>query len=444
VRFAADSPLPDPFDGLLVPPPAASARIHACLGCPLIVDDRLIGALTADAVEPQAFAYLDDRLLAALGALAAATLRTTQLIETLEQTARLRGLVARDLMRDGGPAARGRRMVGNSAQMERLRQEIDLVSGSDFTVLISGETGTGKELVARAIHHASKRRDAALLYVNCAAIPPNLVASELFGHQKGAFTGAAVTRPGKFEKADGGTLFLDEVAELSLALQPQLLRALQEGEIQPVGADITRQVDVRVLAATNRSLPNLVAEGRFRADLFHRLNVYPLHVPPLREHRQDIQALAGYFCQIAKRKLGIEVLRLAPEALSLLERYRWPGNVRELENMIYRAALKAMQPPLDAGPVAIHPTHLDIDGKNRNGFSGPADAKSTGKDTILPDTAPSAARRLEPLAQAVDRFKRSQIQQALVETDQNWAAAARRLGMHRSNLHHLAKRLGLK
>ena len=282
VRFPDDSGLPDPFDGLLAADATALHHVHACLGCPLWVRRQLVGALTADALRPAAFDDIDQRFLIAMGALAGAAMRTTALIEALERTAARQGLIARDLMRDA-QLRQGSQLIGSSGAMARLRGEIELVARSDFTVLITGETGVGKELVARAFHAASTRRNEPLIYVNCAALPETLAESELFGHVRGAFTGAIADRPGKFEVADGGTLLLDEIGELPLTVQPKLLRALQEGEIQRVGSDRPRQVDVRVLAATNRDLEEEVRAGRFRADLFHRLNVYPLQVPPLRE-----------------------------------------------------------------------------------------------------------------------------------------------------------------
>ncbi len=205
--------------------------------------------------------------------------------------------------------------------MEHLRREIELVARSDFTVLVLGETGVGKELVVRAIHAASGRRDGPMLYLNCAALPETLADSELFGHTKGSFTGAGRDRAGKFEVADDGTLFLDEVGELPLSIQAKLLRAIQEGEIQRVGSDKTIHVDVRMLAATNRNLEAEVKNGRFRADLFHRLNTYPLKVPPLRARKEDIPLLAGYFCERIQRRLGLGPVRIGVDAIEVLSRY---------------------------------------------------------------------------------------------------------------------------
>jgi len=428
VAFPADSGLPDPFDGLLEADADALAHVHACLGCPLRVGDELVGALTADALAPDAFAQVDPRFLAGLSALAGAAMQTTRLIEALEVTAERQGSIARELMREE-QLRQGADLIGVSAAIEHLRREIDLVARSEFAVLISGETGVGKELVARALHAGSPRRDEPLIYVNCAALPETLAESELFGHLRGSFTGAIADRAGKFEVADGGTLLLDEIGELPLSIQPKLLRALQEGEIQRVGSDRPRRVDVRLLAATNRDLDEEVRQGRFRADLYHRLSVYPLRVPPLRERGDDVALLAGYFCDTARRRLGLGPVRLAPEAVDALRRYPWPGNVRELDNVLSRATLKAAARVSRGAAVVIEPQDLGLDGAY--------------------DAAPTAAPA-EPagdgvtLRQATLDFQRTAIRRALARHGDNWAAAARSLGMHRSNLHHLAARLGLR
>ncbi len=208
-------------------------------------------------------------------------------------------------------------------------------------MLISGETGTGKELVAKAVHQGSPRAANPLVYLNCAALPESVAESELFGHVKGAFTGAISNRSGKFEMADNGTLFLDEIGELSLALQAKLLRVLQYGDIQRVGDDRSLRVDVRVLAATNRDLRQEVVEGRFRADLYHRLSVFPLSVPALRERENDVVLLAGYFCEQCRLRMGLARVILAEAARNRLQQWSWPGNVRELEHAIHRAVVLA-------------------------------------------------------------------------------------------------------
>jgi transcriptional regulator with PAS, ATPase and Fis domain len=230
-------------------------------------------------------------------------------------------------------------MVGRSTKMQQVFELTNKLAGSNATVLITGESGTGKELVAKTIHRLSPQADGPFVPVNCGAIPEELLESELFGHVRGAFTGAVNTRQGRFQLAHGGTLFLDEVGEMSPKLQVKLLRVLQEREFEPVGSDKPVRVDVRVVAATNRDLFTAVKEGRFREDLFYRLNVLPIHLPPLRERNGDVGLLVQYFLQQQGRKKGMPAVRIEAEALARLERYRWPGNVREMENLIERLVI---------------------------------------------------------------------------------------------------------
>jgi DNA-binding NtrC family response regulator len=232
---------------------------------------------------------------------------------------------------------RERRLVGDGPTMTHLRQRIARIGASDGTVLISGESGTGKELVATAVHAASRRSDAPFLCLNCAALSSNLLESELFGHERGAFTGADRLRKGRFELADGGTLLLDEISEMALGLQAKLLRVLQEGQFERVGSSVTRAADVRVIATTNRALGDWVARKRFRADLYYRLNVLPIAVPPLRERAEDIPQLADYFLDRIVRREGRSELFIEPAALDMMQEYAWPGNIRELENLCQRA-----------------------------------------------------------------------------------------------------------
>jgi anaerobic nitric oxide reductase transcription regulator len=427
VRFPADSPLPDPFDGLIEDDPHALEHIHACIGCALTEGGEVIGALTLDALDPKALDGFDGRFLATLGALAGAALRTTALIEALEERAEKRGRVARELQRHAIEASGG--MVGASLPLQRLLEETAMVAGSDMTVLITGETGVGKERVAQQLHELSARREEALIHVNCAALPESIAESELFGHVAGAFTGAARDRAGKFEVADGGTLFLDEIGELPLTLQPKLLRALQSGEIQRVGSDRVHRVNVRVVAATNRDLQREVERGRFRADLYHRLAVFPLRVPPLRARREDVPLLAAHFADLARRRLGLGPVRLSDDVRTQLAAAEWPGNVRELENVIGRAVLRAAagRPPQAA--VTVLPAHLDL-----GVASGPLPVEPV---------EPARAAAL-PLAERVRDYQRRAIEEAVARNGGSWAAAARELGMHRSNLHHLASRLDLR
>jgi transcriptional regulator with GAF, ATPase, and Fis domain len=234
-----------------------------------------------------------------------------------------------------------RPIIGDSEAMLRLRQRIARIGESDATVLVSGESGTGKELVARAIHAGSRRSGQPLLCLNCAALSGNLLESELFGHERGAFTGADRLRKGRFELADGGTLLLDEISEMALPLQAKLLRVLQEGEFERVGSSITRRADVRIIATTNRNLGDWVARKRFRGDLFYRLNVLPVTVPPLRERVEDVPQLVDYFLDRIARREGRPALKVDAAAVLLLKGYSWPGNVRELENLCERAAALA-------------------------------------------------------------------------------------------------------
>jgi anaerobic nitric oxide reductase transcription regulator len=432
VRFPADSTLPDPFDGLLAKDADALHHIHACLGCPLYVDEKLVGALTADALDPHAFDHLDQDFLKAVGAIAGAQMQTANLIEALEHSAEHQGLIASELMQDI-QRRQGSQIIGSSHMIAHLRQEIDLVSRSDFTVLVLGETGVGKELVVRAIHSASGRREMPMLYLNCAALPETLADSELFGHTKGAFTGANRDRPGKFEVADGGTLFLDEIGELPLSIQAKLLRAIQQGEVRRVGSDKTIYVDVRLIVATNRNIEQEVEAGRFRADLYHRLNVYPIKIPPLRERKEDIPLLAGYFCELTQRRLGTGPVRLNTDTMNMLSRYYWPGNIRELENIVSRAVLKASIEYSREETVIVEPVHLGTD------FSYEANQPQQS----IPEP-PSSLPAGKSFREAVEDFQRKLITMSVANNDGNWSAAARDMGMHRSNLHNLSMRLGLR
>ena len=241
-------------------------------------------------------------------------------------------------------------IVGGSAALQRALQEVEVVAPTDSGVLILGETGTGKELVARAIHNLSARRDRPLIKLNCAAIPSGLLESELFGHERGAFTGALMRKAGRFEAADKGTLFLDEVGDIPLELQPKLLRVLQEHEFERLGSTHTQQVDVRVVAATHRDLKQMVQDGEFRSDLYYRLHVFPLSVPPLRERREDIAILVRHFVDEYARRMNRRIETIPPQAIQALVSYSWPGNVRELQNFIERSVIlspgNVLRPPL--------------------------------------------------------------------------------------------------
>ncbi|HON00593.1 MAG TPA: sigma-54 dependent transcriptional regulator [Acidobacteriota bacterium] len=308
-----------------------------------------------------------------------------------------------------GESLRPSLLVGNSPPMVDLYKKIALAARSDSPVLITGETGTGKELVARSLHLFSERRDRPFVPVNCGALTETLLESELFGHERGAFTGAVAARKGLFEQAQGGTLFLDEITETSPGFQVKLLRALQEGEVRPVGGNRLIRVDVRIVAATNQDIEAAKEEGRFRRDLFYRLSVVRLEVPPLRHRREDIPRLANHFLRQINQHLGRN-LRLTEEAVRLLQQYDWPGNVRELENVIERVAVLKTDP-------FIVPTDLEF-------LSAPETAGELGLNEL-------------------DMVEREKILQILRETRGNKTEAARRLGIERKSLYRKARRLGI-
>jgi PAS domain S-box-containing protein len=316
-------------------------------------------------------------------------------------------------------------MLGASPAMRELFESLKRVAVTDATVLIFGETGTGKELIARSIHEAGARKDKPLVRVNCAAIPGALMESEFFGHERGAFTGAASRREGRFALADGGTLFLDEVGELPLDLQAKLLRVLQEGEFEPLGSTRTRKVDVRVVAATNRDLAAMAHEGKFREDLFYRLNVFPLRAPPLRERGHDVALLARAFAERFARRMGRRLEPIHPDDFRRLQDYLWPGNVRELQNVIERALIFSTGPRLDlnrAMPVTVAPAVPSTDAADR------ADSR------IL------SVKELESL-------ERANIERALAASDGKISGengAASRLGLPPSTLNSRMKALGIQ
>ena len=298
-----------------------------------------------------------------------------------------------------------------------MLRQVEAVAGTDSAVLITGETGTGKELIARAVHRLSPRRDRTFVKLNCAAIPTGLLESELFGHEKGAFTGAVERRLGRFELADGGTLFLDEVGDIPAELQPKLLRVLQEQEFERIGSGKTIRVDVRLVAATHRDLAKMVADGRFRADLFYRLHVFPIHLPPLRDRRDDVPVLVRRFVGRFARRVGKEITTVTDETMVRLKQYDWPGNVRELEHLIERAVI------LSPGPELRVP-----------------------RFDLIPVTGASPGPRI-PAGASLKDAERVMIRRAL--EDCGWQVggargAASRLGMKRTTLLSRMKKLGLR
>ena len=311
-------------------------------------------------------------------------------------------------------------MIGESYAMRQLREQVAMAAPTNGRVLVYGENGTGKELVARTIHALSRRRAAAFVEVNCAAIPEELIESELFGHVRGAFTGAVADRRGKFEVADGGTLFLDEIGDMSLKTQAKVLRVLQEQTMEAVGGSTSIKVDVRVLAATNKDLQGEIRAGRFREDLYFRLSVIPIFVPPLRERQEDISLLADHFMSEFAREYGRRVKSFEPGTVSVLQHYPWPGNVRELRNVIERLMIMV---PGDS----ILPADL--------GFLDP-DATSHA------ETGAATAERLT-LHEARDRFERDLILRTLAEQQGNMSRTAEVLGVERSNLYRKMKAFGI-
>ncbi len=427
--FDHDSALPDPYDGLLDTRVGEPLPVHDCMGTSLYVEGQNWGALTLDALQTGTFTEAARDDLRRLTLLVEAAVRVTRLEQDLHALRLSRGGERADAQ---GASADEAEIVGHSEVIQRLLNEMQVVADSELSVLLLGETGVGKELFARHLHRHSRRAAQPLVHVNCAALPESLAESELFGHVKGAFSGATADRPGRFEAADGGTLFLDEVGELPLTVQAKLLRALQNGEIQRLGADQPRRVDVRVIAATNRTLRDSVRDGAFRADLYHRLSVYPVPIPPLRERGNDVLLLAGRFLELNRARLGLRSLRLSPEAEDALCRYPWPGNVRELEHVISRAALKAVS----RGAARTDIVSLPADLLDLDGVTTPA---------ATPETRdPTSGAILPSMREAIDATQRRLVRAALDTCAGNWADAARRLDVDPSNLHKLARRLGLK
>ncbi|MGA3028114.1 MAG: sigma 54-interacting transcriptional regulator, partial [Bryobacteraceae bacterium] len=382
-------------------------------GCsiPLVTRNRVLGTVNLASVRENAFSEEDVDFLAQVAAQAAIAIENAQAfreIERLKNKLTEEKLYLEDEIRSERNFGE---VIGDSPAFRKALRQVETVAPTDATVLILGETGTGKELIARSVHELSARRERTFARLNCAAIPTGLLESELFGHEKGAFTGAIAQRIGRFELADGGTLFLDEVGDIPLELQPKLLRALQEQEFERLGSTRTIKVDVRVIAATNRDLARMVAEQQFRIDLYYRLNVFPLPVPPLRERAVDIPMLVRYFAQKFSRRMNKPIKTIPAATLVALAEYSWPGNVRELENLIERAVILTSGTTLEIPLAELRP-----------GLA----------------LAPSAT-----LAAA----ERQHIRRVLDET--GWkvagpAGAAARLGMKRTTLQSRIKKLGIE
>jgi two-component system nitrogen regulation response regulator NtrX len=337
------------------------------------------------------------------------------------QNALERGRLERELRELSGRLERSEPLLGNSAAMQRLKAELRMAAAADSRILILGENGTGKELVARQVHRLSKRTHGPFVDVNCAAIPEELIESELFGHVKGAFTGAAADRPGRFEQADGGTLFLDEIADMSLKTQAKVLRALQEQRFERVGGTSTIRVDVRVLAATNKDLEEEIRQNRFREDLYFRLAVIPLRVPPLRERREDVPILVEHFIALFARELGRRPKKVEPAAMARLQEYSWPGNVRELRNLVERMMI--MTPGEGIG-VRDLPPAVREEGVDRSRGLWDADYPS--------------------LRAAREAFEKHFIEKKLAEMEGNVSRTAQVLGLERSNLYRKMRAFGIE
>ncbi len=308
-------------------------------------------------------------------------------------------------------------MVGESVAMRALRKQISIVAPTDGRVLISGESGTGKELVARAIHAQSRRKAAPFVEINSAALPEELVESELFGYAKGAFSGAVKAKKGKFEIADGATLFLDEIGDMSPRVQAKMLRVLEEQRFEPVGSNTPVNVDVRVISATNKPLDDLIENGRFRSDLFYRLNVIPFQVPPLRERKEDIPILVDHFNERFSRDYGKRKKEFAEDALEALRFHDWPGNVRELKNIVERIVIMNMEKSVTASSLPVFETVTESD---------------------------TTSFRFPNFKEATDAYQREFIKRKLAESDGNVARAAEEMGVDRSHLYRRMRNLGIK
>jgi formate hydrogenlyase transcriptional activator len=404
--------------------------IHSYCVVPLVAMGASIGTFTVWSKTKNRYTQADAELLldvATQVALAIANMKSYEEIAALKARLEKENVYLREEIRT---VHNFEEIVGNSPALLDLLRRVDQVAPTDSSVLIYGETGTGKELIARAIHNRSNRKDRPLVKVNCSAISAGLVESELFGHVKGAFTGAFERRIGRFELAHGGTIFLDEVGELPLETQVKLLRVLQEREFEPVGSNRSVQVDVRVIAATNRNLQESIVNGSFRSDLYYRLNVFPLEVPPLRERRSDIAQLAMFFVTRYSRNLGKRIDGISAAAAEKLNDYSWPGNIRELQNVIERALILAHGSILELEPELIGLSSSDA----------LRDGQRKVAETALPAEPVSAFKTLEEV-------ERAHISAVLAQTRgvvEGANGAAKTLGMHPNTLRHRMEKLGIK
>ena len=398
------------------------ASIKSTLAVPLWRAEGIIGVLQADnRSAPGALSGRDMEMLLVLAANASLAVANARLIKRLvlaeerlqKENSFLKG---REEKRRGGGQVE---LIGRSEAMRRVVHQLDKVVDTRVTVLIEGETGTGKELIAAAVHYRSRRRDKLFVAQNCAALAESLLESELFGHKKGSFTGATDEKKGLFEIADGGTLFLDEITETPMSLQSKLLRALQEGEIRPVGGTTPKHVNVRIVAATNRNLEDEVAKGRFREDLYYRLKVFPIRLPPLRERREDIPLLAGHFLDRYAAEIGKPCGGFSQQAMELMIAYNWPGNVRELQNEVQRLVIQ-LEPGAFATPELLSPRIRQVEG--------------------LVTRAGIAKGTLKEMMDSVEKFF---LIEALRDHGNNKTNSAKSLGITREGLHKKLRQYGI-
>jgi Nif-specific regulatory protein len=398
------------------------ASIRSTIGVPLWKSEEIIGVLQADNRNAPGTLNAQDLelllVLAANASLAVANARLIKRLVTAEDRLQKENsfLKGREEKRRGGSRAE---IIGKSEAMKKVIEHLDKVVDTRVTVLIEGETGTGKELIAAAVHYRSRRRDKLFVAQNCAALAESLLESELFGHKKGSFTGAVDEKKGLFEIADGGTLFLDEITETPMSLQSKLLRALQEGEIRPVGATASKHVNVRIVAATNRNLEEEVQKGRFREDLYYRLKVFPIRLPPLRERRDDIPLLAAHFLERYADEIGKPAGGFTQQAMELMKGYNWPGNVRELQNEVQRLVIQ-FEPGAFATPELLSPRIRQVEG--------------------LVVRAGVAKGTLKEMMDAVEKFF---LLEALREHNNNKTNAAKTLGITREGLHKKLRQYGI-